>query len=111
MCTYDRVLFTHMVEEVMGNLLCGAVYTKNTIMKRTILIDRYTQIARGRDSAIFNIHDRLRGQYLLTYREGRRCFSAVNHVLQLTYGSGYGAVIQYMTYQKVNVTTYTHREA
>ena len=27
------------------------------------------------------------------------------------YGSGSGAVIEYMTYQKVNVTNYTHRNA
>ena len=46
MCTYDRVLFTHRVEEG-GNLLRDAVYTKNTIIKRTILIDRCTQMDRG----------------------------------------------------------------
>ena len=46
-CTYDRVLFTHRVEEGGGTWIRGAVYTKNTIIKRTILIDRYTQMARG----------------------------------------------------------------
>ena len=54
MCTY-RVLLTHRVEEGGGNLA----------IKRTILIDRYTQVARGRGSVGYNIHERLRGQYLL----------------------------------------------
>ena len=66
MCTYDRVLFTHRIEEGSGNLPRDAVYTINTIIKRTILIDRYTQMARGRGSAGYNIHERLGGQYLLT---------------------------------------------
>ena len=50
----------------MGNLLRGAVYIENTIIKRKILIDRYTHLARGRGNAGYNIHERLRGQYLLT---------------------------------------------
>ena len=66
MCTYDRVLFTHRVEEGSGNLLRGAVYPKNTIIKKTLLIDRHTHMARGRGGAVYNIHERLRGQYLLT---------------------------------------------
>ena len=66
MCIYDRVLFTHRVEEVTGNLLRCRVYAKNTIIKRTILIDSYTQMTRGRGSAGYNIHEGLRGQYLLT---------------------------------------------
>ena len=55
-----------MVEEGCGNLPRGAVYTINTIIRRTILIDRCTQMARGRCSAGYNIHERLGGQYLLT---------------------------------------------
>ena len=63
MCTYDCVLITHRVEEGGGTWLRGAVYTKNTNIKRTILIDRHTHMARGRGSAGYNIYERLRGQY------------------------------------------------
>ena len=61
MCTFDRVLFTHRVEEGGETWLHDVVYTKNTMIKRTIMIDRYTQMARGRGSAGYNIHESLRG--------------------------------------------------
>ena len=61
------VFYSHTVSERAGETwLRGAVYTKKTMIKRTILTDRYTQMTRGRGSVGCNIHGRLRGQYLLT---------------------------------------------
>ena len=53
-----------MVEEGMGNLLRGAVYTKIQLLRgQNLLTDTHRWLG-GRRSASYNIHERLRGQYL-----------------------------------------------
>ena len=60
MCVHMIVFYSHTGSKRAGKpgetWFRGAVYTKNTIIKRTILIDRYTQMSRGRGSAGYNIH-------------------------------------------------------
>ena len=67
MCVHMVAFYSHIGSQ-RGGGTCYVVrfILKNTIIKRTILIERYTQIARGRGSAGYNIHERLRGQYLMT---------------------------------------------
>ena len=66
MCIYDHVLFTHRVEEGMGNLLRGAVYTKIQVSRGQYWLTGTHRWLGGRCGAVYNIHERLKGQYVFT---------------------------------------------
>ena len=66
MCVHMIVFYSHTGSKRAGEpWLRGTVYTLKTMIQRTIMIDRYTHMVRGRGSAGYNIHERLGGQYFI----------------------------------------------